>query len=48
MTPWTARESFVGALVGSHVDAPRVPPLPPPPDMGLDFDGFADLEDDGE
>lgn len=45
---WVARDSFVGALVGSHVDDPQIPPLPPPPDVGLDFAGFAEMEDDGE
>lgn len=45
--PWTARESFVGRLVGEHVDAqaPCIPPSPRLPDEGEDFTRFVDLDD---
>jgi hypothetical protein len=42
--PWVARESFVGRLVGEHVD---VRPLPPPPRAPeFDPEEFAEMEDD--
>jgi hypothetical protein len=40
---WTARDSLISALVGSHVDALN---LPLPPRVPFDVDSFVEQEDD--